>query len=561
MGLLPPRPHRGFRRPELPRETSARRSWAHLPRLLASSALLLLAACGASVDESRAGDGGEEPQVATSLTFVPGGVLRLASLEHAELSVAASPPGQYVVRFALLPDRPNAAPNDASLDRAETVTDARGVATITLIAPSTPSTFMVRAAIGDLETHLPVSVSDRGYARVIAEPVYHGSRAIEEWVASVRIGSSCGDLIGFPPPDGALVATSDADGSPKIDNVPVRAIASVSVRSGQFAYGCTNVTDLQTDETRRVRVEVADRPLQLGGTLDLTLRFGEQGGEWAALLESAMAAGLAAFRDGAATDAALLLDDMMAAISPPDGDEDAETLAGHFADNRAEFGFDDALAAHLLDADVDLRSRVQAWLEAGVQDLDPVKGKLELRSSSAVFRLVSAAGIPASESGFLGTATWSAFADPGDTLVLGGALRFDATRWVTALAEKPAQVQFEDAVDVPAALALTVGCEQVGALLAGLVAPDDPPEAEGELYPGCTAECGAALCEAALVSAWTRATDAGGELMRLSIALTGTALVDTDATPRELSGTWLGTLEGPSSVVGGPARAKRATAP
>ena len=527
-----------------------------------SGVLLLLAACGASVDESRGGSGGEEPGLATSLTFVPGGVLRLASLEHAELSVAASPPGQYVVRFALLPDRPNATPNDASLDRAETVTDARGVATISLLAPSTPSTFTVRAAIGELEAHLPVSVSDTGYGRIIAEPVYQGGRVIEQWVASVRIGSSCGELIGFPPPDGALVATSDEDAAPVIDNVPVRAIASVSVRSGQFAYGCTNVTDLRTDETRRVRVEVADRPLQLGGALELALGFDEQGGEWAALLESAMAAGLVAFRDGAETDAAMLLDGMAASISPPEGPDD-DPVAVVFANNRAELGFDDALATHLLESDVDLRSRAQTWLEAGVQELAPLEGTLELRSSSALFRLMSAAGIPASESGFIGTATWSAFADPGDTLVLGGALRFDATRWVTSLAARPAREQFEDAADVPAALALLVDCEQVGSLLAALVTTGDGPDDddEGEIYPGCPAACAAALCEAALVTAWTRATDGGGELTRLSIALTGTARVDSGALPRELEGTWLGTLQGPSSVVGGPAHGARAAAP
>lgn len=502
--------------------------------------------CGASVDRSADGTGSEEPDSATSLTFVPGDVLRLLPLEQVELSVAAGPPGQYPVRFALLPDRPNAAPNDASLNRAETVTDSRGVATISLTAPSTPSTFTVRAAIGELESHLPVSVS-RGYGEIVAEPVYVGTRTIEQWVASVRIGSSCGDLVGFPPPDGALVAKSDPDELPVLENVPVGAIASVSVRSGQFAYGCTNVPDLGADESRTVRVEVADRPMQLDGELPLSLSFDEPGPEWEALLENAMADGLSAFRNGAANDAEMLLDDMGQLIPAPDPEVPDMPPADVFADNRTTLDFDGVLATLFEDQDIALRDRVQTWMRAGVESLGPLQGELELRSSSALFRLLSAAGVPAGESGFIGTATWSAFADPGDTLVLGGSLRFDAIHWVTSLADAPARVQFQEAADTAEALILAAECSLIASTLA--------TEAGGEIYPGCDAPCGANLCEAALVTAWTRASDAGGELTRLSIALTGIAQVDDDAVPRGLEGTWLGTLAGPSSAVGGAARA------
>lgn len=494
---------------------------------------LLVAGCGEDDTAPPPTDDGGSNQEATSLTFVPGGVLKLLPLEPADLNLAAAPPDRYLVRFALLADPPDAGPNDASLNRAEVFTDTRGVATVTLTAPSTPSAFTVRATIGALEARLPVSVSDRGYATIIAEPSYGGVRPIETWVASVRIGSSCADLAGFPSQDGALVATSPGKETPTIDSVPVGPIASVSVRSGQFAYGCTNVPDLTADEVRMVPVEVLDRPLQLSGELDLSLRIDEQAEEWSTLLEDAISDSLSAFRNGAADDVWMLLEDMQA-LDENVREAFGENAEAYYAEIRPNPG------------EPTLTDQARAWLEAGIEDLEPLQGELELRNSSAMFRLISAAGVPADESGFLGTSTWSAFADPGDTLILGGPLRFQATRWVVALANGPALEQFPAASDAAEALVWVADCRCIASKLTTVASG-------GVLYPGCDTTCVQHLCEAAIVTAWARAADADGDLTRVSIGLTGTAQVDEEARPISLSGSWLGTLAGPSSAVGGTA--------
>lgn len=509
-------------------------------RLLSATLLCLsglsVAACGSSEEGDDALGGGAPTDSATSLAFVPGEVLRLLPLAKADISLAAGPPAPYVVRFALLPDRPNADPNDASLDRAELVTDARGVGTVSLTAPSTPTTFTLRAAIGDLEALLPVAVSDKGYASVIAEPVYEGSRPIETWVASVRVGSSCADLSGFPFFDGALVSTSSAEHAPRIDSIPAGPVASVSVRSGEFAYGCANLPDLGTDEVRKVQVAVADRPLQLSGQLALSFEIAESSNEWTALLQGAASDALAAFRDGTTSDVVLLLDGMQELSSDPQA----------FAASRATHDFEGVVAA-VLPAQ-HLSQRAQAWMNAGMTALAPFEGELELRNSAALFRLIRAAGVPAVDSGFLGSSTWSAFGHPGDTLVLGGSLSFLTTRWVVALADGPALEQFTSAADAAEALVRVADCQLIGANLAAA--------AGDHVSPGCDAECAENLCEAALVAAWARAADADGELTRLSVGVTGRALVDAQARPISLVGTWLGTLAGPASAVGGPALAE-----
>lgn len=503
--------------------------------------LVCTAGCGADAPADTRLDSETPTREATSLAFVPGGVLKLLPLELADINLAAGPPDQYLVRFALLADRPDAAPNDASLDRAEAITDPRGVATVTLTAPSSPSTFTVRAAIGDLEAHLPVSVSDQGYGTVIAQPVYTGTRPIETWVASVRSGSSCADLAGFPPPDGALVATTSSTELPTIDSVPVGPIASVSVRSGHFAYGCTNVADLNTDEVRTVPIDVADRPMELSGELALSLGIDDQGEEWSTLLTDAIASSLDAFRNGALDDVQMLLDGMEALSTDPEGFQMLSAMHDFYA----------VVQANLSEAT--LTDRARTWLEAGVENLEPLQGELELRNNSAAFRLLSAGGVPTEESGFLGTATWSAFSDPGDTLVLGGPLRFQVNRWVVALANGPALEQFPAAADAAEALVLVTDCP--------LIASNLSTAAGGSVGGECDATCAQHLCEAAIVTAWARAGDAGGELTRIAIGVTGTAQVDDEARPVSLDGTWLGTLAGPSSAVGGAAEGTLADEP
>jgi hypothetical protein len=501
--------------------------------------------CGNDAESS---DSGSPPPVqtppkATSLTFVPATTLMLEPLEARAVNVVAGPPdGSYTVRFALLPDGPNSDPNDASLDRLEAVTDEDGIATVIVTAPSGPSTFTLRASIDDkVHDELPVSVSDKGYGSLIVEPNYLGTRSIDSWVGSVRIGSSCADLSGFPPADGALVATADEDDELTISSIPIGPIAAVGVRAGQFAYGCITVDDLGTDETRTITIDVADRPLDLEeGGLELSLAVDMTTEEWTAQLEAAIEIALAAFRGEYATDSELLLGEMRALV--------ASESRAEFDELRTTADFDTVVASYV--GPTALRNAAANWLSSGASELSETgsfEGELHLDGSSARFELQSAGGVDASSSGFLGTSTWTTFADPGDTLVMGGTLRFQATRWVTALADGPASAEYPDVKTAAEALALIANCEDLGAELAML--------GGGEVVAGCPTACAINLCESALLAVWTRTQNAGTELSRLSVAVTGSADVDDEAHPISLDGSWLGTLgDNYASAIGGEAQ-------
>ncbi len=511
---------------------------------LVGAAFALLTACSASSSEDDAGKGGPDVPAseATSLTFVPATTVALAPRETRSVNVVAGPPeGNYTVRFALVPENPDEEPNDASLDRSEGITDEYGIASVVITAPSKPTTLTLRASIGDkVDALLAISVSDEGFGTIIVDPKYAGSRTVDSWVASIRVGSTCADLTGFPPPDGALSAETSANNKPSISSVPVGVVTAVSVRAGKFAYGCTNLKDLTTDETRTLTVDVADRPMALEeGTLGLSLTFDTSTKEWTTHLESAIDAALVAFHGYTATDADLLLGEMSAQIA-------SSTSRSDFDARRLSSGFDAVAASHVgTDA---LRAAASQWLTQGASKLSDssLEGEVAFDGQSAQFTLISAGGVPTASSGFLGSSTWNAFADPGDTLVLGGSLMFQTARWVAAMAEAPAIAEHVSASNAAEALAEIAECDELGAELANA--------GGAEIYAGCSSSCAAKLCKQALVSLWASAENGGSELSTLSVAVTGAAAVDDEARPISLDGTWVGTLgDGKISVVGGAA--------
>jgi hypothetical protein len=97
------------------------------------------------------------------------------------------------------------------------------------------------------------------------------------------------------------------------------------------------------------------------------------------------------------------------------------------------------------------------------------------------------------------------------------------------------------------ALALVANCEELGAELATL--------GEGEIFAECPTSCAVNLCESALLAVWTRTQNAGTDLSRLSIAVTGSADVNDEARPIAFDGSWLGTLgDDYMSAIGGDAQ-------
>lgn len=474
----------------------------------------------------------------TTLTLNPGQV--------APVTVAATPRGAYRVRFALLPDA-NREPNDASLDRAEAITDSRGEASVLLTAPTTPTTFRLRASVGTtVSTELAVSVSEAGFSTVVVHPSYLGKRLVTSWTATVRAGATCASLHGIPPPDGDLVATSDVSGTPTIDSVPVGPALAVTLRAGHFAGGCADLTNVVADSKTDVTVVATDRPLQLETTdLELALGISDESPEWRTSLEASAQQSLDALLDGAPNGVVALLDAMA-----------AQAESGHdaFIAERTSQGWDATLPAALgTDSPQRIQTLVASWMSTGVLGLSQPRTFVGHLGASgepgqALFELATVADTDAQSAGFAQSllATWSA--DPTDTVLLGVNLFWYPSLMVTALSEPPALLAAPGTTTVPEALASLLSCSDVSNLMTAQSTVDS--------YPGCDQACTESLCQAGLAFMWQRARNASGaNASKLEVNATGATTIDDEAYPVSFSGTWIGTAttDTTSAALGGPA--------
>jgi hypothetical protein len=532
-------------------------------RWLAIAALAATAiACGGDDEAATAGTGGfggfagatGDPgtlDFATqTLTMIPG-ELRTVSLQ-------ATPPGQYLIRFALLGDA-----RDASLDASEVQTDADGVASVRLTAPTSATTFTLRASAGSTVAQAGVSVSASGFGTLQVKPLYAGKRSVAFWVASVRTGATCAELSGKPIDDGDLKGSAPLGKIPQVSDVPVGPALAVTVRGGYSVAGCLDVAELRAGEITQVGVVVSDLPMKLSDT-DLTLELGLEATapkQWAAALEGMAARSTAAMLGGATNDVAALLTAM--------GDAAPQDAKPAFAAARSTQGWDSVLLGAFGDpaAKTILRDPVLAWMAKGAESLvgpDTFSGALVSAGKypgGAVVELATVAGIPAQDAGFSLTnsdnTTWKA--QPGDMVLLGTRLSFHPSRLLAALAESAAIADVPTAASAPQALATQLGCKQVAV---ALVAPGPEPT---EIYPDCDVTCVRALCEQALVTIWQRARDVSLAnpvgLSSVDITAAGDASVDDLARPTGFFGSWVGSLnvatesDSVTAPVGGPAMA------
>ncbi len=473
----------------------------------------------------------------------------LAARQSVLLKVRALPAKTYQVSFALPSSEGD--PLDAVLDRAASSTDENGIGSVLLTAPSSPTTFEVRATVLNRTATVSLTVEDRGLVTLQVSPSYPSAlRDITTWVATAHAGKTCADVPGIPPPDGELKAPlAPKDAAPVIARAPAGTQLAVTLRSGHFAGGCTSVDMLPpgpVDSFQQVKVTVLNRPIDLsvsslGFVLDV--EPGEQ--TWSTTLTAAGTEMQAALRGSSADDAGALLDAMRQAS----GD-----AAQSFQNARDDEAWDALLRSRWGQNSANkLRDLVGSWLSAGRQRFaaaeHPFSGTLlpladapaDSETSSALLTMQHVAGIDAAHAGFVdgARASWSASAD--DTIVLDTDLYFARTRLAAALAEAAALSPAADAEtevqDAGGALALALDCESIGGALAGAGAD------EALAYPSCDAECLAEACVSAAQALWQRGADASGvDYSRLSITATGSANVDDVAAVTGLAGSWLGQL-------------------
>jgi hypothetical protein len=463
------------------------------------------------------------------------------------LQVQVEPAGFYQVRF----DLPSSGgdPLDAVLDRSETSTDATGLASVGLTAPSSTSSFEVRASVLGKSTSLRIDVTDGGIATLRVEPSYQPGypsalRNITTWIATAHIGQSCADVPGIPFADGKLKAPPAAKSeAPLFAEVPAGVRLAVALRSGHYVGGCTSVETLVPGPPERpevVKVVVLNRPIDLtASSLAFSLDVPAPEQTWSTMLTQAADRVLTAISKTDDVDA--LLDAMRDASG---------TAVQAFSTARDSEGWDAALRGRWGQRSASaLRDIVGGWLTAGGQTfataphtftglLTPLaESEGADAKSTATLALRTVAGLDAKTAGFIadGVVSWSASAD--DNVVLGTNLYFVRSQLAEAIAESALLGEDASADGAPERLSEALDCEGIAGALAAL--GTDAVEA----YAGCDATCLEDACQSALGALWRRGGNVdGADFSRLSLTATGRAYVGDAAELTGLTGTWIGEL-------------------
>ncbi len=523
--------------------------------LFFSACLLSLAGACSAADAPHgagpggAGGGGNGGSASGPRTLEFDEIAELSAREQVVLRVRAEPARAYRVRFSL--PSSGGDPLDAVLDRSESDTDESGVAEVRLTAPSASTEFDVRASVeGAPPTALHVSVKDTGFTSVLVRPTYSGAyRIIETWTATVHPNKSCAELPGVPPDDGPLSAIAASDAAPIVTDVPALTPLAVTLRSGHYVGGCASVEMLPAGGTQVVQVTVLNRPIELSKSrLALSLGLASVEPAWLDFLTDAERAALTAVTGTSSGDVDTLLDAMRGAAG-----ESQQALENA----RKTEGWDALLAAHWgAGADSKLTATLTSWLSAGRARFVPgahvIEGALDSPGpSDGELELLTVAGIPAEQAGFISPAriTWSAGSD--DQVFIVSDLYVIGSRLATALAEAAVLEASADVSDdgddagedvdaledAASALAIALDCSGVAGALTAAGADD------ASAFASCDGACLEALCVDAIAALWQRARDATALApARLMVSASGAAYVGDEAQVAGINGSWLGSL-------------------
>lgn len=533
---------------------SLRQSFRVSSLAAACVALFALVACGSSDDRDPDADETVEPNEPVdppSLRFRTGPDIVLRPRGERRIEVQVTPAGAHSIEFALIPD-PNA-PDDAVLDRNRALSDADGIARVTLTAPSTSAVLSLRASLGSQAVYASIRVVGDAFGALRVHPSYAGQRVATSWVASVHLERRCEDLAGTPTDDGDLIGVSTTD-TIEIGSVPITPLLAVTLRSGRFLSGCLTLDDaLEEGETRTQFVPVSAIPLRLeSSVLDLAVALEPADPALNELLDASLADGLLALRrsdpelPAAPDDLAALLDAMQA------------SLFGHeaaFESARASESWDELLADALDDPE---RSRLgeslARWTRIGRSALlssRAFEGRLQSSPSvpgHARFTVDRVAGIGAEQAGVGTEEPWSWEADAVDRIGLGGVVYWTPSKFSAALSIAPALAE-TGALTMVDALTRVYDCALVGRTL------DDASPEPGAPGTSCDAACLETLCRTALATLWDRVRlFSGSELERLAFTAVGAASVGNEAEAVALEGRWVGRFERSGQATGGALR-------
>jgi hypothetical protein len=465
--------------------------------------------------------------------------LHLKPGDVATIAVTTSPAAAHTVRFAFLGSPLDAVLSDTSLDTDPDL----GTTAVTLTAPSTPTSFSVRASSpGAPAVTLDLAVEETNMAALSIKPSYPGERVLSGYVASVTPGIACTDLgAGSPPDDGPILAPS-SDMWPIALEVPTGVKLAVMLRAQRFAWGCTTLNGASEGMPNDVEVVIANVPMKLessnlGFELDLDA-FDE--------FDQALAGPTTEVTDAllgnASDDVVALLDAMRADLSDATAFDTARKGQNWDEELRAALGSNAATV---------LRDPLSRWIQAGLAGL-PTSGGLTgslagSMSGAPSVTLGKVFGIAAQTATFKpsGAASWEAGAD--DRVVMGMSVALTPTTFLLAEALGPASAEVADATSLAVALGESLPCSTVAATLvaAGV--------AKNQSFTACNAACTKQICVDAVQTLTDAAFDADLTTWTLDVALTASGTVGSDAELASFSGRWLGrlmTADGASSLTG-----------
>jgi hypothetical protein len=446
-----------------------------------------------------------------------------------EIAARVQPPGEHLVRFALVGQA-----KDAFLNNDLVQTDPDGIAKTKLTVLSASSSFEIHAAVGGIYQSLPVVTLDANIGTLILDVIYPGHRTIPSWVASVHVGSTCADLTDPPfSADGDHV-TSGAGQTVQIDNVPANKPLAAVIRAGHFAGGCRNIGALKAGANTITEIDVVDRPVQLAEmNLRLTLSVDATDALNPGLDELAFRA-VKPLNGGASNDLDALLDAMSGIAD--------DSVA--FDQARSQRDWVGVLVRALPDnvPGTGLRTLLHGWMSTGLHQLsapEAIVGSLGSPSADgqAILQLESVSDFDAAAAGFVPGNVALLSAETDDVLRVGTTLGWQPTPFLVAAAERAAIAESPATRhSVPEALAEAFDCANVASLLV------DAGSTPGQAYPGCGQNCMLTLCQQAMEVLWSRVKDTS--LPSVPWQLTGAThvTIDADARPQSIDGNWIGSL-------------------
>lgn len=466
----------------------------------------------------------------SDLHFDDADLLRVSPGARATISVSGS--GPEPVRVWL-----DGAYLDGSLDESVVSLDG-GSANVTLSAPTSTTTFTVRARQGETSILRDVAISATGLATIRVHPKYSGNRPHPSYVASVFVGRECTtkDLLAFGISDGTPRVESPDGTDPVLTGVLAGSPLAVLTRVEHYLVGCKQLAPLQANSVDDVDVELFNQTLNMSDPFAIDLAFEPDGAEatsWHDALTPIADGWLERFLPAGTVEPAWLLDAMV--------DSAASTDVGagtQFSTNRASGNWDTIASNWLTAHTPTIRTRTSSAL-SGVTTTPPtpltIHVRPELVTGHAAVDAVSWAGVAIDGDWLDASAaefTWTA--DPDDVLRLAGTMLMQQGSLMalgTSLASAPQR-------DLAAGLAAPQGIDCTGFAQA-LVG-------NGTSYATCTADCTRALCENALRLRATAATNGlNGATTPLSFAITSSAqpMISPDAHVQNFTGTWSGTVQ------------------